>query len=250
MVLNKSVGNMYKEWITHTWNPLKGKCPHECIYCYVKSIAKRWGKPQGDLRLDKKDVNTQLGSGKKIFVGSSTDMWAECIPHEWIDQILFQCRCFRGNEYLFQTKNPLKFIPYTYKFPSYSILGITLESDIDHSGITKAPWPEIRSLAFMVLRDFCIKERPDMKFMLSIEPVMNFDLEEFFLMIKHLNPDFVSIGADSKKSGLPEPDTEKLIKLIKRLDSITKVRIKKNLFRLLGRDNYDRFQKKKMAEAC
>lgn len=27
MGLNKAKGNMY-EFITHTWNPIKGKCPH------------------------------------------------------------------------------------------------------------------------------------------------------------------------------------------------------------------------------
>jgi len=39
MGLNKSSGNMY-EFITHTWNTVKGACEHDCSYCYMK----RWGK--------------------------------------------------------------------------------------------------------------------------------------------------------------------------------------------------------------
>ena len=32
--LNVAKGNMY-EFVTHTWNPIKGICPHGCKYCYA-----------------------------------------------------------------------------------------------------------------------------------------------------------------------------------------------------------------------
>ena len=38
MNLNQSKGNMY-EFITHTWNPIKDRCYHDCAYCYMKSIV-------------------------------------------------------------------------------------------------------------------------------------------------------------------------------------------------------------------
>lgn len=25
------------DWITGTWDPIGGECPHKCSYCYVKS---------------------------------------------------------------------------------------------------------------------------------------------------------------------------------------------------------------------
>ena len=34
MSLNESKGNMYS-WVTHTWNTIKGECPHGCTYCYA-----------------------------------------------------------------------------------------------------------------------------------------------------------------------------------------------------------------------
>ena len=56
MPLNKSTGNMY-DFITHTWNTIKGECPHECSYCYMS----RWGK-QPPLHFDEKELKTDLWS--------------------------------------------------------------------------------------------------------------------------------------------------------------------------------------------
>jgi DNA repair photolyase len=42
MPLNKSTGNLY-EFVTHSWNPIQGKCPHDCSYCYVERTFRRYG---------------------------------------------------------------------------------------------------------------------------------------------------------------------------------------------------------------
>lgn len=73
MGLNTSKGNMY-EFITHTWNTIKGECYHDCSYCYMK----RFGK-LNKVRFDAKELKTDLGTGNFIFVGSSCDMFAENI---------------------------------------------------------------------------------------------------------------------------------------------------------------------------
>ena len=71
MGLNESKGNMY-EFVTHTWNTVKGRCPHDCSYCYMK----RWGK-QRDPYFDRRELKTDLGEGNFIFVGSSCDIFAD-----------------------------------------------------------------------------------------------------------------------------------------------------------------------------
>ena len=58
--MNKQKGNMYG-FVTHTWNPIRGECPHDCKYCYMK----KWGK-QKPLRLVEKELKTDLGSGNFI----------------------------------------------------------------------------------------------------------------------------------------------------------------------------------------
>ena len=82
-MLNVSKGNMY-EFITHTWNPIKGKCSHDCSYCYMKQIAPEANAP----RMAEYEFDTKLGNGNFIFIGSSTDMFASNISSEWITRVL------------------------------------------------------------------------------------------------------------------------------------------------------------------
>ena len=215
MPLNKSKGNMYP-WVTHTWNIIKGKCPHDCSYCYMK----KW--PQSELHFDEKELTTDLGSGNTIFVGSSCDMWGKDIPFQWIEKVLYHCRNW-NNKYLFQTKNPARFIDYT--FPD-CILGTTIESDIYYPEISKAPAPLERKIALHYLPQ-------SIPVMVSIEPIMEFNLETMVKWMQEIKPQFVSIGADSQHHNLPEPSSDKVKALIEALKEFTEVKIKDNLKRVI-----------------
>jgi hypothetical protein len=72
--------------------------------------------------------------------------------------------------------------------------------------------------------------------MVTIEPVMDFDLEPFVEMIKAIKPEWVNIGADSKNHNLPEPSKDKVFALISRLSQFTEIRRKSNLDRLVNKD--------------
>ena len=111
-------------FVTHTLNPIKGICSHDCKYCYMK----RWGHLK-TLRLDQKELNTDLGEGNFIFVGSSTDMWARNIRIGWIKKVLNLCNNFPENKYLFQSKNPSRFKEYLDKFPKKTVLCTTIETN-------------------------------------------------------------------------------------------------------------------------
>lgn len=215
-MLNKSKGNMY-DWCSHTYNVIKGECPHACSYCYCK----RWGK-QSPLHFDEKELKTDLGSGNTIFVGSSCDMWADAIPKDWIYTILHKC-CDYKNTYLFQTKNPAKFD--RFWFPESTIIGTTLESNRCCCDWQKAPCTSKRYLDF--------KGFPHARKMVSIEPIMDFDLDVMVSWMQEIKPEFVSIGADSGHNNLPEPSGQKVAALIQKLEGITEVKIKANLQRLL-----------------
>jgi len=218
MPLNKQKGNMYP-WVTHTWNPIKGKCPHDCIYCYMKLFK------VGPLRLDEKEFKTNLGKGNVIFVGSSCDMWAWLIPDEWIHKTLEHCRRYPKNRYLFQSKSPSRFRNFISEFHKLNcILGTTLETNRLYR-ISRAELPLSRAASLSHL---------DVRKMVSIEPVMDFDLKEMVTLIESINPEFVSIGANSKEriSKLEEPSKEKVEKLVKELKRFTEVKLKSNLRRL------------------
>ena len=218
MGLNKQSGNMYP-FVTHTWNPIRGECPHQCVYCYMKRFK------VGKLRLEEKELRTKLGSGNFIFVGSSTDMWSEEVPDNWITEVLEYTRKFPDNTYLFQTKNPIRFLEFVDYFSLNSILGVTIETNRDYK-VTKAPEPTKR------WADFTLASGCGFRKMVSIEPIMDFDLEDFVYLLKAIGPEFVSIGADSKGYNLPEPSPAKVKELISELEKFTEVKIKNNLNRI------------------
>jgi len=217
MAINKSKGNMYRDY--DTWNGMYGICPYNCIYCYNRIHWNKWGK----MRLNERTLKDNLGSGNFYFVGSSCDMFAENIPTHWIKQVLKYCLLF-DNTYLFQTKNPQRFKEFLMFIPEKSYLGTTIETN--RLVNSKAPTTYARAYEMSKL--------PNDK-MVSIEPIMDFDLDDFVNMIKDINPKYVSIGANTnRKVKLPEPTEEKIKSLIKELSKFTEVRIKDNLKRLTG----------------
>ena len=223
MPLRESKGNMYP-FVTHTWNPIKGRCSHDCQYCYMKRF------PQKELHLDEKDLQTDLGSGHFIFVGSSTDMWAEDVPSYWIYSVLAQCRRYLGNRYLFQSKNPYHFYNDPFYFNLHlrgidTIWGTTVETNQQYPCMGNAPTPLERQKAMMGL----IGRR-----MVTVEPILDFDLEVFVELIRLASPEWVNIGADSQGHHLPDPSAEKVEALIEQLSIFTTVKIKSNLKRITG----------------
>jgi len=215
-MLNKSKGNMYP-WVDATWNVIKGKCPHDCSYCYMKRY------PQSELHFDEKEMRVKLGHHNFIFVGSSCDIWAQDICQSWIAKILKKCRDDDVyNKWLFQSKNPERFYDWIGFFPDDTILGCTIESNRFITGTAPSPlqrYEAMRNIAYPK--------------MISIEPIIDFDLEEMVHWIKDIAPAFVSIGADSGNNNLPEPPANKVKALIEELQGFTEVKIKDNLKRIM-----------------
>lgn len=217
MPLNKSKGNMYP-FVDFTYNPIKGKCSHDCSYCFMK----RW--PQAPLRLMEKEFY-DLGQNYTIFVGSSTDMFAPDVPYNWIDRVLAHCSKYSSNIYLFQSKNPGRFPPSEY-MPKNLILAATIESNREHH-VSNAMMPVGRAEILASLAG------QGLRLMVSIEPILDFDVGIFKGWVETIKPEFVSIGADSKGHNLPEPPKEKVLELITELEKFTRVIQKDNLRRLL-----------------
>jgi DNA repair photolyase len=216
-MLNKQKGNMYG-FISHTWNVIKGKCPHDCEYCYMKIF------PLGELHFDENELKTHLGKGKFIFVGSSCDMFAEAIPKRWIIKVLDHCKKFPENTYLFQSKNPLRFTELREELISINcILGTTIETNREGFSYN-APTIQER-IRGMKIKGF--------RKMITIEPILDFDVIPLLDLIESIEPEFVNIGADSKNHNLPEPSAFKVETLIKELKKFTKSISKENLSRLL-----------------
>jgi hypothetical protein len=215
------------DFVTHTWNPVKGRCVHGCPYCYVKRIAHRFGQEQQPVHLDEKEMHTDFGCRNVVFVGSSRDLFAADVPGEWIERILLKCCTARsGNRFLFQSKNPARFLDSRYQFPDETTFCTTLESNRAVGG--NAPPLAERVAAMNELA------RQGHKTMVTVEPVHDFDLVPFLSMLFLANPGQVNIGADTGRNHLPEPSPEKVRELIGEAGKFTTVHLKRNLQRLLG----------------
>jgi DNA repair photolyase len=219
--VNKSKGNMY-EWVTHTWSPGIG-CSHQCSYCYVRKYREQPSVFKLDLPFP------TLGEGKMIFVGHLCDMWAKDVSRDDIAQVLAHCVHY-PNSYMFQSKNPERFETIGLLFPSDTLLGATVETNrqdiIDK--LSKAPPIMERLNSIRRLNEW-------RRCFLTIEPILDFDLDIFTKLIVSVNPAWVNIGADSKSHNLPEPPSQKVKELVFKLtDSGIEVRNKENLLRILN----------------
>jgi len=234
----KPGSNMYPGW--DTWTPCPG-CLHDCIYCYARSMRGYDMTP----RFRESYLKDNLGTGRSIFICSMGDIGGKWNDSEDVKKVLAHCRQF-DNTYLLQSKDPANLIQYVEHLPEKTILGTTIETNRDTSHISKAPIPSLRMLAMVRLkaelhlsnvRRFLLDpvrecEMEWYQTMNSMEPIMEFDNELIEWML-FLQPDYVSIGLDSKSHGLVEPTPEKILYLIECLQGTIEVKLKSNLRRLI-----------------
>lgn len=242
MPLNIAKGQMYG-FITHTWSAVKGICPHQCSYCYMRD---KWPQMQAPRLVESelktkhisyeksiiKDIGDLFGGGKEtdvikplsIFVSSGIDLFAPTINCDWIAETIRHIIKFPSNTYLLQSKNPARFADFRY--PDNTILCTTIETNRYYAEIMgTCPNPFERMACFYGLEH-------DKK-MVTIEPVIDFDINIMLDWMIKLQPEQINIGADSGNNHLPEPSKEKLVEFIRLLKiNNLKVFLKPNLNRL------------------
>jgi DNA repair photolyase len=210
---------------TLSWDPLGGRCPYNCIYCWSmgeKGLVKRYKmkKYQGPPRLMEKEFKA-FKEGDFVFVQDMSDLLAEIVPKEYIERILEHAKKFPKTTFLLLTKNPERYLEFKDRIPSNCICGATVETnrDKEYRKISRAPLPTDRLVAMRLLRN-------DVRKMISIEPIMDFDLDDFVSEIEAIRPSFVYVGYDNYNYGLPEPLLPKTKELIAKLQEFTEVRTK------------------------
>lgn len=245
MKLNEGKGNMY-EFITHTWNPIKGKCFHDCTYCYMKPLNPNPSYPYLDIH----ELTGTFESGQFIFIGSGTDFCYDKILSEWISKTFDFC--YNNNplslfgdraKFLLQTKNPkrlLEFCNHPFLSPEndLAVVCTTLETNRHLPRIMQnAPTPLERAEAMAKIADRGIKTY------VTIEPIIDFDLEDFITLVKMCRPEQVNIGKNTSKIvTVPNPTIEKTVSFVTELLKFTKIEIKSNYKELkeaLAKDGID-----------
>jgi len=204
---------MYPE--TKTWNPFVG-CKFDCVYCEpsFKRQLKRVGGNIGceDCSNYRPHCHptrlSEIPSAEIIFVCGTGDI-SFCDPDYTRDIIkrIKEHEPRKPKTFYFQSKNPAYFKQFLNEFPENVILLTTLETNRDsgYDLISKAPNPTKR------WKDFNSLDYP--RKVLTIEPILDFDIESFINIINELSSgslEYIWIGFDSKNCGLTEPSEQKV----------------------------------------
>lgn len=215
--------------ITRTWNPFVG-CEYECYNsgCWARRLAlnklnhlPRYSdgfKP----KFIEKELLKRFKPGEFVFVSDMGDISFATTTE--VVKILNRISQFPLTNFLIQSKNPKRFQDWGVTFPLNVYLATTIETNRGYK-LTKAPFPVDRYMAIVSFN------HPH-KF-ISIEPIMNFDLDRLLFWMKQINPEIIEVGADNYSNHLPEPPWWKVEALLKGLrDFCPKVVEKEGLERL------------------
>jgi len=223
------MSRMFKT-VSRTWNVFKG-CLFECTYCNARKMAETRLKDYPRYRdgftprLVMEELSRRFHPGEFIFVGYMGDI--SCATADEVGFILAQTiEFFSETSFLLCSKNPAVYFSWELAFPDNLYLGTTIETNRDY-GLSKAPPPLERFRAMAELQHA-------RKFV-SVEPVMDFDLEVMTRWLSEIKPDIVEIGADNYHNHLPEPSWEKVETLLESLRGfLPRVVEKDDLERLKG----------------
>jgi hypothetical protein len=211
----KPKSGMYQD--TQTWNPFKG-CDFKCSCCVpsFQAQAKRQKHNCSDCYDYTPHYHEErlkiIPNAKQVFVCGNADI-AFCEP-DYLKRIIDAIKKAPPKKtFYLQTKKPSCLAPVLSMLPSNVILLTTLETNRDkgYAEISKAPPPSERFKQFLKL-DYPRK-------VVTIEPIMDFDVDEFSDMILQINPEYVWIGKNShdEAAKLPNPPNDKIAALLKKL---------------------------------
>ena len=199
-----------------TWNPVIG-CLHGCRYCWAKRFAlERLSNTEKYKdgfapKLAESELNKRFRN-QFIFVSDMGDLFGEWVPKEWILKVIEATRSSPSSDFLFLTKNPRRYREFVHLCGNNIVLGATIETN-RRNDFSKAPLVSDRAKAMIDLKYS--------KKFISIEPIMDFDLEVLADWTEKIAPIHAAVGYDNWHNRLPEPSLPKTLRLIERLEGFT-----------------------------
>jgi protein gp37 len=187
-------------WCDYTWNPVKGKCPVACPYCYARRIYDRFHYDP-TIRFDAKEFSAveKLKKPARIFVGSTIELFGERIPKEWIFAILEQARKHPQHTFQFLTKNPAWMVPFNFPFNCWC--GTTVTTFSERGNV------------------YYLSEVQTTKRFVSFEPLHGDMAFPYFPYLNHI--DWIIIGAETGNcKGKIVPEEKWIANILGYADSI------------------------------
>ena len=208
---------------TKSWNPFVG-CSFRCIYCKpsFQNLVAWLGRMhncepcQHYSPHEHPERLTRIYSNRAIFVCEDGDI-AFADP-KFMEKVFRAMRDDKKERrvWFVQSKDPKCLSKYLEMLPENTYLLTTLETNRDegYDGISRAPKPSVRYNDFLGLKWE--------KKMVTVEPILDFDLPIFTKWIENIKPKAVFIGYNSRPKAvtLPEPKKKKTWQLIHHLESV------------------------------
>ena len=120
-----------------------------------------------------------------ISVCDMGDLFGAWILKDWILKVLKAVRNSPSSYFFFLTKNPKRYFEFLKVFPKNLVLRAIIETNIDY---------KVSSAPSVIKRYECFVGIPYHNKMVSIEPIMEFNLDVFVGWFKELFPLLVHMG--------------------------------------------------------
>jgi protein gp37 len=111
------------EWCDISINPVKGLCPVACDYCYARRMYKRF-KWDGTIRFDDQVLFGLPKEPKRIFVGSTMELFGKWVKPNWMEFILQTANLYPQHTFIFLTKKPVGLRKWS-PFPNNCWVGVS-----------------------------------------------------------------------------------------------------------------------------
>ncbi|MDP2719575.1 MAG: DUF5131 family protein [Dehalococcoidia bacterium] len=174
-------------------NPVKGMCPHACVYCYARAMYKRF-KWEPELKFDWSVAQglPKMKPGSKVFWGSTMDLFGDWIKPEWSRLIFEAVKRHPELTHIFLTKQPQRLAEFS-PFPKNAWVGVTAtNTEMLMRACSELEYPAVAAKITY----------------LSIEPLLawSFNWNKSYLVntFKRAKINLIIIGAQTKPTVLPK----------------------------------------------
>ena len=119
------MNNSIIDWCSFTSNPVRGECPVDCSYCYVKPFRTRYGWHK-DIRFYPEELESIRKRRKPtdIFIGSTIELFHD-ETIQYMPEIIDTIRACPQHRFYLLTKCPEN-LPQFSPFPDNVYLGVTV----------------------------------------------------------------------------------------------------------------------------
>ena len=138
------------EWTDITRNPVKGKCPTACPYCYARQIYDN-NKWDPTIRFCPEVLDDLPRKGCRVFVGSTMEIF---LFPEWLPAIFDRCRQHPEHTFIFLTKQAEE-LPRWSPFPPNCEVGVTATDEVSYLRACSELYKVEAKLKYISLEPLC-----------------------------------------------------------------------------------------------